>query len=279
MFLLNGEPGRRIDIADRGFQYGDGLFETLEILNGAPLFLDRHLERLASGCERLLLPPPDLELLTREALAVSAGTTRGVLKIILTRGEGGRGYRQPEPVYPNRLIGLYPFSDYPSSFHIHGVSVRICKTRLGGNPALAGIKHLNRLEQVLARAEWRDDGIQEGLMQDSAGYVIEGCMSNVFMVRNGVVFTPELHECGVAGIVRGIIMDLCRGNAIELRETRLPLANLARADEVFLTNSIIGVWPVIRIEEQQLKTGALTRTLQNMFNALRMAEWEKWSEA
>ena len=173
MFLLNGERRQCVDVADRGFQYGDGVFETIEVADGKPLFLDRHLRRLAKGCGKLLIPPPDLALLAEESLQISASARHAVLKLIVTRGCGGRGYRQPPRILPTRLLSLHPHPDYPEHFQTDGVTLRFCEYRLSINPALAGIKHMNRLEQILARAEWQDDGVQEGLMLDACGNVVE----------------------------------------------------------------------------------------------------------
>ena len=272
MFLINGERRQCIDVADRGFQYGDGLFETLEVLNGQPLFLDRHLLRLQSGCGRLLIPSPDLSFLTIEAYTLCADVEHAVLKLIVTRGGGGRGYRQPAEISPSRVFGLHPYPQYPDSYQQNGVAVRFCRQTLSANPALAGIKHLNRLEQILARAEWQDDAIQEGLMLDTAGHVIEGTMSNLFAVKRGTLYTPTLSEAGVAGIVRQIVLDIAAQQQIPVVETALSVAALFAADELFLTNSVIGIWPVSRLEQQSYGSGALTRTLQKMYAAMRDGE-------
>jgi 4-amino-4-deoxychorismate lyase len=274
MFLLNGEPKHTIDVADRGFQYGDGLFETIEVFNGKPLFLDRHLKRLANGCQRLLIPTPDSVLLTEEARQLSSGSERAVLKLIVTRGCGGRGYRQPRQILPTRLFSLHPYPDYPSSFQTDGINARFCKHRLGISPALAGIKHMNRLEQIMARAEWQDEDIQEGIMQDGNDYVVEGTMSNLFLVKDGVLCTPTLTECGVAGIVREIVMELARLGNIPLCEKKLDKEALIRADEIFVTNSVMGIWPVKQLEQYLFGVGTLTKSLQDLFAAARMTEAE-----
>ncbi len=272
MFLLNGERRQCIDIADRGFQYGDGLFETIEVLNGKPLFFDRHLKRLEVGCSRLLIPIPDLALLTQEALQLAAPTPRAVLKLIVTRGSGGRGYRQPPQIQPTRLLSLYPFPDYPPHYQSDGVVLRFCQQRLAINPSLAGIKHMNRLEQILARAEWRDDAIQEGLMLDYHEHVIEGTMSNVFLVKDGTLLTPELSQCGVAGIVRELVLEFAQQIKLSCQETFLDKQAFLWADEVFITNSIFGIWPVKRLDVFGFKVGAVTRRLQQLFNSCRLAE-------
>lgn len=263
--LVNGEPGHALSLADRGLQYGDGLFETILVKAAQPVFLQQHLDRLQNGCQRLLIPCPNLDLIGAEiSQVIQEAPLQAVLKIIVTRGSGGRGYRQPEPIAPTRIISLHPYPNYPAAFKQVGVVVRFCQIRLGCNPALAGIKHLNRLEQVLARAEWHDPAIQEGLMLDSHGRVIEGTMSNLFWVKNHILFTAPLLESGVAGIMRAHILQLARCNAIPVKEQYIESANLLAADELFLTNSLIGIWPVQRLGQHLFSLGAVTRKLMAM---------------
>ncbi|WKJ91765.1 aminodeoxychorismate lyase [Methylomonas montana] len=272
MFLLNGEHRHCVDVSDRGFQYGDGLFETIEVLQGKPLFLDRHLKRLAEGCRRLLIPMPDSALLEQEARQLAESAERAVLKLIVTRGSGGRGYRQPEQIIPTRLFSLHPYPDYPLHFQTDGITVRFCRQRLSINPNLAGIKHMNRLEQILARAEWQDETIQEGLMLDSQDHVVEGTMSNLFIAKAGNLYTAPMTQCGVAGIVRGLLMEFARQISLPLFEQAIDQTAVLQADELFVSNAVIGVWPVKRLEAQTFSVGPLTRRLQDMLNAARMAE-------
>ena len=142
MILVNGSDKDHIELSDRGFQYGDGLFETIAVRNGKPVCFDRHLVRLKDGCDRLYIPFPGAELLTLEARQLVQQTTDSVLKIILTRGSGGRGYRQPNTIKTTRVLSLHPFPEYPSNYKETGIVTRFCNTRLGINPDLAGIKHL-----------------------------------------------------------------------------------------------------------------------------------------
>ncbi len=257
--LVNGEKTSTVEISDRGFQYGDGLFETLEIEQGRPVFWRQHLARLEQGCRKLGIPFPDVCLLESELLHLIDGkTSRAVLKLIITRGSGGRGYRPPEPVLPTRVFSLYPFPDYLDSLRTQGIRVRFCKTRLGHNPNLAGLKHLNRLEQIMARAEWQDSDIHEGLMLDIHDHVIEGTMSNLFCVKDGTLLTPCLDVNGIEGIIRSIILRQSDLQGIQTRITRLERKDILQADEVFLSNSLIGVWPVRQIEQMSYKTGPIT---------------------
>ncbi|MDD2723906.1 MAG: aminodeoxychorismate lyase [Methylovulum sp.] len=265
MYLVNGIASTTIDVADRGFQYGDGLFETIEIFNRQAVFLEQHLQRLQTGCARLYLPTPDTKLLVSEINKVCTFAPvmgQAVVKLILTRGAGGRGYRQPDIIEPTRVISLHPFPDYPDSYPQQGVIARFCHTRLGLNPALAGIKHLNRLEQVLARAEWSDPGIQEGIMLDMNDHVIEGTMSNIFYVKNNVLYTAQLTQSGVAGVMRQIIIGLCTQNKLAVIEHHYTKADILSADEIFFSNSIMGIWPVRQIEGSPFSVGPISRQIQ-----------------
>ena len=272
MHLLNGDRKHCIDFLDRGFQYGDGLFETIEVLNGIPIFFEQHLQRLLNGCEKLLIPLPDIKILKKEAHQLVQDAEKAVLKITITRGSGGRGYRQPTNPHPTRLLSLFPFPDYSQNFWQQGITVRFCKNQLGLNPSLAGIKHMNRLEQIIARAEWNSTNIQEGLMLDSKENIIEGTMSNLFLVKNNVLYTPVLNQCGIKGIIRNIIISLAKKNQIPITEKKLCKHDLQTADELFITNSIIGIWPVNQIEGQQYKVGTLTNKLQTLFLAFKQQD-------
>ncbi len=267
-FLLNGNRGHGLDVCDRGLQYGDGLFETLEIYQARPLFWSLHIQRLIEGCRRLGIDEPDPSLLEQEALRLAKNCQHGVLKLMITRGCGGRGYRPPEHQQPTRLLSLHPWPDYPDSLKQQGIKAVFCRTRLGLNPDLAGLKHLNRLEQVLARMEWRQSDIHEGLMANILGQIVEGTMSNIFFVSDQVLFTPSLALSGVNGIVRGLVIQLAEKLAIPCQETSINAEQLLAADEIFVTNSIIGIWPLRQLEAKTFSPGSVTRQLQHAYQQL-----------
>lgn len=261
LFLINGEPGESVSVFDRGFQYGDGIFETLAVAGGRPLLWDRHLRRLFHGAARLGLKPPAEKLLRREAEQVCHGAERGVLKIILTRGISGRGYAPAAGAVSTRAVGLLPWPDYPAERRTHGVPVQFCHTLITRHNMLAGLKHLNRLEQILARMELKE-GCAEGLMQDEAGHVIEGTMTNLFIVSGGALRTPDLERSGVAGVMRGLVLERASALALDCRTVALKREDVLNADEVFLTNSLVGVWPVRRLEAREYPVGPITRRIQ-----------------
>ncbi len=265
MYLLNGESKHCIEFLDRGFQYGDGLFETIEIVDGNPVFLNQHLQRLNLGCEKLLIPTPDISILKQEAFQLAKNSDHAVLKLIVTRGSGGRGYRQPEVIHPTRLFSLHPYPSYSEKLTTQGINAFFCQTQLGISPSLAGIKHLNRLEQVLARAEWSSADLHEGLMMNCHGHVVEGTMSNVFIVKDNCLYTPEITQSGVRGILRDIIIQLAKEQQIPVIETVLSKEDVYKADELFITNSVIGIWPVKQLVEHTYNVGQVTHKLQALF--------------
>ena len=263
---INGEPACQISLLDRGFQYGDGVFTTLQLHNGVPLFLEQHLERLHRDCSRLGIPPVESGILRREVQAILGDELEGVIKIQITRGVGGRGYRVPETVNPTTVIGLHPPPSYPDHYPTEGIRVRYCHTRLGINPVLAGIKHMNRLEQVLARSEWSDDQIAEGLMLDHEDRLVEGTMSNIFLLKHDRLLTPKLDRCGVSGVMRSVLLGASQSLGLSVDECSLTIRDLENADEAFVTNSVIGIWPIACVEGKSFPVGPVTRKLREWLN-------------
>jgi len=259
--LVNGVPGESISVQDRGFQYGDGLFESMAVVKGVPLLWDRHMQRLFHGAARLGIDAPPESLLRREAEQLGRSVERAVLKIILTRGVSGRGYAPDKQAQPTRTVSLSPWPDYPAGEHTHGVAAQFCRTMISRNQATAGIKHLNRIEQVLARAELEQD-CREGLMCDDFGHVIEGTMTNLFIVSRDRLLTPDLSHSGVEGIMRGLVLERAAELSLETRVMDINKSDILQADEVFLTNSLIGLWPVRRIEAKQYPLGRITQRIQ-----------------
>lgn len=262
---LDGRPTESLLLTDRGLHYGDGLFETLPVLVGRIPLLDAHLERFRAGCLRMGFPLPAEEVLRGELRAASAGQARAVLKLMITRGSGGRGYRPPAKPSATRILLRYPWPEYPAAWAEQGVCLRVCKTRLGTNPALAGLKHLNRLEQVLARSEWTEDqAFQEGLMLDGEGIVVEGTMTNVFASPGeGLLLTPDLSRAGVAGVMRGHLIEQAKHAGVRVDQQRFDLTEILEKREIFLCNSLIGVWPVAELDGRHYAPGPMTRLAQS----------------
>jgi 4-amino-4-deoxychorismate lyase len=265
MMLIDGRAQDSISARDRGLHFGDGVFETIAVDAGRALCLEHHLARLADGCARLALPAPELATLEDECARVCDGAERAGLKIMITRGVSGRGYGSGPGAVPTRIVARYPWPPYPADSRIDGVAVRICSTRLGRNPRLAGIKHLNRLEQVLARSEDALAQCDEGLMLDDSGCLIAGIMSNVFVRWGKRLITPDLSECGVAGIMRKLVLEVSeQATGLVPEIAALGVDDLSTAEECFLTNSLIGIWPIKTIAGQSLRTGPVAHELQKL---------------
>jgi 4-amino-4-deoxychorismate lyase len=259
--LVNGESGTHIPASDRGLQYGDGLFETIAVVDSHPCLWERHYERLEVGGSRLGIPIPAPDILLKEVLQEIGYREKGVIKIIISRGEGKRGYAPPKPAVSTRVVEFSPWPEYSTEANSNGVKVRVCSTRLGANPLLAGIKHLNRLEQVMARSEWNDSDIKEGLMLDASGRVIEGTMSNIFIEKEGIMHTPDLTDCGVNGVMRSLVLDVAKDQGTKVNIGHITLSEVLHADNLMLTNSIFGIWPVAQLEEREYELSQLNQKL------------------
>ena len=249
MIYVDGQPADSLPIDDRGLNYGDGLFETVALRQGEPQHWDLHYARLVDGAARLGIDCPASALLRQDVAAAlpSPAPSRLVAKIILTRGSGGRGYAPPVPSHPRRIVRLSAWPEWPQSHVGEGIPLSLCATPLGRNPVLAGLKHLNRLEQVLASRELAAVGAVEGLMFDDLARLIEGTRTNVFLVAGRELLTPRLDQCGIAGVMRTIIMDLARSLSLHVTETRVERSLLYSANELFVCNSLIGIWPAREI--------------------------------
>jgi len=264
---LNGQPLGAGLQRDRGLAYGDGLFETIAVRRGQPRLLERHVQRLAAGCQRLRIPC-DVTQVAGEIRAYAAALGEGVAKLLITRGDGLRGYAPPADPEVRRLLLGSPSPAYPEEHRLEGIALYPCTTRLASQPLLAGLKHLNRLEQVLARAEWSGTEYAEGLMLDQGGRPVEGVFSNLFLVHDGELLTPALDHCGVAGVMRGLILELAARDGLTVRVSPLVLDDLLQADEVFLCNSQYGIWPVRRYAAANWSVGPVTRKLQGSINEI-----------
>jgi 4-amino-4-deoxychorismate lyase len=264
---IDGCPADALSLKDRGLAYGDGVFETVAVKAGQPLLFERHLQRLETACQRLAIPV-DHSLVRAEMARFAVQLGEGVMKLVLTRGDSQRGYAPAPDTQSRRILQGGPSPVYPAANAEQGIRLFPCQTRLAEQPLLAGIKHLNRLEQVLARSEWQDSEHAEGLVCDISGRIIEGVYSNLFLVRDGRLLTADLSRCGVAGVMRAEVLSQARsqGLAVDIRD--LHMADLEKADEVFLCNSVYGIWPVRSFVQLNWPAGPLTRKLQGIARSL-----------
>lgn len=249
-YLINGE-NISLSPQDRGLSYGDGIFRTLRIKRGVPIAWSLHYAKLEQDSAALGMICPSQDILLGDIARLCTEHAEAVVKVIVTRGMGSRGYAIPSPPSHTRIVIAEPFQDYPDVYHAEGVNLHLCNLRLSHQPRLAGIKHLNRLENVLARSEWSGSEYADGLLLDQDGWVIECTMSNIFARFDATLVTPVLDQCGVAGVTRQRILDnaATMGYTAEIRP--MTLAQLMQADEVIICNSLIGAWQVRALNNRE----------------------------
>lgn len=260
---INGAAISHIEATDRGLQYGDGVFETMRLQGGDIPLWSYHWLRLKNSCERLCIRLPDRNKLEEFLAPALAEHEQGIIKLLVTRGSSGRGYRI-DPKHVASIVVMYfePPGAERQLLASEGIRVRLCHTRLAIQPLLAGIKHLNRLEQVMARSEWDNNDVHEGLMCNWHGELVEGTMSNLFVVKNNTLLTPVLNNSGVSGVMRELVLNIAEQMAINCEESVLFPEQMQDMDEVFMTNSINGIWPVVEFENCLYPVGPVTQGLQ-----------------
>ncbi len=256
-YLINGSFDFAISPFDRGLAYGDGVFRTLVMRNSVPESWPLHYQKLVADCAAINIVCPSAELLMSDLQQLFLLDDVAVAKIIITRGEGNRGYSPPPITAPLRVVTKSAMPEYPEERFNEGVNLHVCKTRLSLQPKLAGIKHLNRLENVLARMEWNDQAIADGILLDMEGNVIECTAANIFARFGDMLITPSLVQCGVSGITRQRIFELAHTLSLKTSVETFNLEKLFAADEVIICNSIYGAWQVHQIDEKTIKTNGL----------------------
>jgi 4-amino-4-deoxychorismate lyase len=249
LVLINGSPEALVSPLDRGLAFGDGVFRTLRIEAGQPVWWPDHLAKLEHDCRQIALDPPNRSDWEQDIAWLGVRQADAVLKLMVSRGPGPRGYRLPDNPFPTRIAIASPMPDFPDPVAESGATLRVCNLRLGHQPRLAGVKHLNRLENVLARMEWDDPAIDEGLLLDTDGLVISGVMSNLFIRHAGVWRTPAIDRCGVAGVTRSRLLD-----RLGATEDRFGLDAVLTADAILLCNSLVRVrWVSLLGERRWLR--------------------------
>ena len=249
---LDGTPTVTLPLPDRGFDFGDGVFETILIHQGTPLFANLHLERLSLGLKALAIP--DCIAAARQQLDSVTDAIHGrwsVLRLSVSRGGGQRGYAPPDNVVPRILISV---SQLDRDCGQMTTAAKLCfaKIRLATQPFLAGIKHLNRLEQVLASAQVKAEGVDEAIVLDQNGHLTSVVAGNLFLVHKGQLLTPKLDNCGILGTRRRLVIERwAPAIGLTVRESTLTLSDLQAAEEVFYSNSLQAVRPIARIGQQR----------------------------
>jgi 4-amino-4-deoxychorismate lyase len=272
----DGDPTRDIAIDDRAFQYGDGLFETIAIRNAEPRLWDYHMDRLARGCERLKINMPDVQILrNRLDSAVKESNELSnycVAKLIISSGISERGYGRSQAIDGETYVGVFATIPVALEKYHEGIEAILCSTKLALYSVTAGLKTLNRLEQVLARSECVAQGAFEGLTLDADDRLICGTMSNVFIISSESVITPSLDRCGVAGVMRRHTIQTLADNGLDVEIRDVSEAELLRCDEVFLTNSQFGILPVRRYGGKMWRAHPQTRRIMTMLSNNGIAE-------
>jgi 4-amino-4-deoxychorismate lyase len=287
--LVNGQPSNTLDVSDRGLAYGDGVFETIALNQGQVQLWQGHRQRLITGLITLGIVIDEASAHTLvnsivddiQAAYALYGHPQGVIKVTVTRGSGGRGYAAENVSLPTRVISIFPWPSARDHLSCEGVQVQVCQHRWSHNTALAGVKHLNRLDQVMARSEWSDTNIHEGIMLNQDGLVISGVMSNLFIEIDGALITPKLDQCGINGTMAQLVRTIAKQCSINVVQQKVTLELLLNADAAFMTNSLNGIWPITALmpythgspkcNTTRWPISALTNTLQEAL-AQRLSE-------
>lgn len=273
-YLINGDFNQVISPLDRGFSYGDGVFRTMVMRSGLPVDWPLHYQKLVADCAAIGIVCPSAELLMSDFLQLFSvedidSKKQQVVKIIVTRGEGDRGYKPPAVTTPTRVVIKSAMPQFEKAYFSAGVNLYVCNTRLAMQTRLAGVKHLNRLENVLARMEWRDESIFDGLLSDQQGNAIECTMSNVFARFDDILITPDLSQCGVSGVTRQRIIGFASVVNLTVEVSQLSLNRLLQADELIICNSLYGALQVTRLIDAKLgETTWLPQALAHTFRNL-----------
>ncbi|MCS6787379.1 MAG: aminodeoxychorismate lyase [Thiobacillaceae bacterium] len=261
--LIDGEARALLGVHDRGLMYGDGVFRTIRVRDGRPLWWADQLGKLAADAHRLGIAMPEPALWARDVDRLLAqAPAECVLKLVLTRGPATRGYRPVPASPPTRIVMVSPMPAQIEAVAARGARLHLCRLRLAEQPALAGIKHLNRLENVLAAAEFDPQDYDEGLLLDTAGRVVGGVRSNLFVYRAGRLRTPRLERCGVAGVARARLLALAARLKLPVCEDDIGLEEVLEADELWLSNSLIRLWPVSRLGSRLWQPSHLAYSLR-----------------
>ena len=262
--LIDGRPETSLPATDRGLNYGDGLFETMRVHRRRIGLLRRHLARLRASCDRIGLPHPGDDVLAGDIdRLLATGPEEGVLRLVLTRGDGSRGYAPPAASTGRRIVSLHALATRPDR-----LVVGVCRSRLGSSPALAGLKHLGRLEQVLAAGEVVAAGWDEGLVLDENDHVVEGTRHNLFFVRQGGLFTPPVCGAGVAGVMRAVVLETMERRGFAGGEAALRYDELDGIEEMILCNAVTGACAVTSLAGRDLPPA---RVLPKLIEPLRAA--------
>jgi 4-amino-4-deoxychorismate lyase len=266
---IDGVEGNAVSADDRGLQYGDGIFETILVRDGVPRFIAFHRERMRRGLTQLGIQFPAAQELDAEIARVAAmAPPLAILKIIITRGTARRGYAPPAQVVARRIVSLWPTTPLPDEVIATGAILNVARLRVPQPSPFAGLKHLNRLENVMAAADAPGGAGFEALMLDTSERVVSATASNVFLVKDGALLTPRVDRVGVNGVMRQVVLREAPRLGVATREQDLYLDDVASADAMFITNARIGVVPVLRVREHVFGMSEFVKRLRAAIEAL-----------
>ena len=248
----------KVSIFDRGFLYGDGVFETMRSYAGTVFKLDAHLNRLHISLDVLGIRPPCARKRLEDAVyrTLRANALKSAyIKLTVTRGEGRFGISHKDAFRPNAMIVAKDFEGYPAWMFLKGISAKVTGNRQNDLSVLSRVKSLNFLGYIMARFEARDMGYDEAILANTKGHIAEAATSNIFLVRKGVLITPSLLAGILPGITRATVIGIARKLGLPVREKAVTHGELVSADEVFLTNSLAEVLPVTRVDGRCIGKG------------------------
>ena len=266
---VNGKRDSSLALPDRGLNFGDGLFETLLVDSGRILHIERHLYRLQLGMAALEISSNLDELVTQlnTAAAEFAEAPWAAMRLTLTRGAGPRGYLPPDSdsQHSQFVIEVSPIARDCGEPE-EPARLGLAELRLALQPALAGIKHLNRLEQVLAAQQLAKSGFREGVLLDTQDHIVSVVAGNIFALKGGCIVTPALHYCGIAGTRRALLMERwAPALGLDVIETKMTLSDLESAEEVFYTNALFGVRSVASVGRVEFPGDAVAQRLFQVY--------------
>ena len=263
---INGQLATHIEVSDRALNYGDGIFTTILVKDRECRDLTAHLVRLQQGIKILEIAQIDFAALAQQLAEIAKEHSIAVLKVLVSRGSGQRGYSCVGCDDPKVIVTL---SDYPShylAFQAQGIALGVSTVALGLNPLLAGIKHLNRLEQVLIRQQIDKENQSDALVLDCQGFIVETAVANVFWVKDNIVYTPSLDLSGVSGIMRDNVIKCLTEQGFQVQSDRYRLGSVISADEVFITNCLLGMVRVTSIGDAQYSDNKVFTLVDKLIN-------------
>ncbi len=248
--LINGQPHTHLPAADRAFQYGDGVFTTIRVKEGMPEFWPLHKQRLQQGLERLGMVFSQWQQVSQSVHDLASTHVGAVVKVLISRGEGGRGYLPPQQMQANWIVSQHPLPEHYADWRLQGISLGQSEIQLARQPLLAGIKHLNRLEQVLIRQHVHQQGWDDALVCDTDNMLVETSVANLFWQLGHCWYTPDLQFAGVEGVIRRLLIDHLQHKGHQVHQVRATSQVLMQASSVLICNSLMGIVPVRQIGEQ-----------------------------